>query len=49
MDPFPDPVPHQSDANLRPLSIKPPGLNFEPPRLHCERPRLYFEPQAPEF
>ncbi len=31
-----DPCLHQSDANLRPLVYRPPGLHFEPPRLHCE-------------
>jgi hypothetical protein len=39
-----DPAYYQSDANLRPLSYKPPALHFKPPGLHCECPRLHFEP-----
>ncbi len=37
-----DPVPHKSDANLRPLSTDNPRLRFEPPRLYCERPWLFI-------
>jgi hypothetical protein len=36
----PEPAPHQSDGNLRPMVyIDPLGLHLWPPDLHCERPR----------
>jgi hypothetical protein len=44
----PDPALHQSDRNLRPLSLL--TLHFEPLDLHCERLRLYFSPvKLPNF
>ncbi len=46
----PDPAPHQSDENLRPLVYRPSGIHFKPPRLHCGRPRPFtphFEPLKP--
>ncbi len=44
----PDPDPHQSCSNLRPLVYRPSGASFfEPSRLHCESVngalRLHFE------
>jgi hypothetical protein len=35
MNPDPDPVPHQNDANLQPLSTDTQRLHFEPPCHAC--------------
>jgi hypothetical protein len=55
----PDPAPHQSDANWRPLvySTDPPRLYFDtrifkgvktlPSRLYCKRPRTSIAPTEP--
>ncbi len=50
-NPYPDPAPHQGDANLRPLAYKPPKVSIL--SLHAyilsfhtpQPPGLYFEPR----
>ncbi len=43
----PDPAPHQSDANQRPLVYRPTRLHSELPRFYCERPRPSTAPFGP--
>jgi hypothetical protein len=52
-DPDHDPIPHLSDANLRPFIYGPSSAPFEPPGLHCACTRpstaLFWVSKASEF